>query len=224
MVAYRYLPLLRSKAGEGTALQNLTAPQKERMLPLIHVSEQPPAGFAQRAIQAWSGLPMALDGMFNFDTTGSVDDFSRIFASLGNGGVRIIPAVEYGAPPQYASSVSAMLGRYAPGLVLKATVGQLPMLHSWVSAQQLSEANIDLVVDAGHIAAYGDAAQFAAFVAHSLTNAISQPPAWRSVTLASAAAPRDYSAFAAGRSTAPRLDWRLWQHVSGQVPFQLEYG
>lgn len=50
----RYVPLLRTKAGEAIALQHLTDTAKSRILPLIHVSEKPAATFASRVAQVWT--------------------------------------------------------------------------------------------------------------------------------------------------------------------------
>jgi hypothetical protein len=223
-VPYRYVPHLRSKAGEAVALENLSAPAKARMLPIIHVSEAPPPTFAHRAGPAWAGLPMALDGMFNYGSTGSLQDFNTVFHALGAAAVGVIPATECNAPAQYVAGIMAVIGRYGAGLVVKATIGQLPVVDAWVAAQGWNQADIDLVIDAGHVGAYGNAAPFAAFVLHALRHNVPQVPGWRSVTLASAAAPRDYSAVPVGRSTVPRLDWQLWGQVSGQTPFALDYG
>jgi hypothetical protein len=61
-------------------------------------------------------------------------------------------------------------------------------------------------------------------VVHTITNSLQNSAQWRSITLASSAAPRDYTALPIGRSDIPRLDWQLWQAASRQVQFQLDYG
>src|SRR5689334_12126485 len=107
---YRYVPLLRSKAGEAEALQNLLPTHKSRLYPLIHVSEAPPPTFARRTSQAWATRPMAVDGMFNYGNTGSLQDFNTVFANLGAGGVNVVPATECDAPPQYVAGIVPMIG------------------------------------------------------------------------------------------------------------------
>lgn len=167
---------------------------------------------------------MALDGLFNSDARGSNADFLNLFDALGKGKVRIVPSIECAAPTSYSAVVHKVIGRYAPGLVVKARVGQVPSVAGWVSTQGWKPQEVDLVVTAGQIEEYGDDVQFADFVVHAISAALPNPPPWRSVTLASSAAPRDYSSLALGRNVVARMDWHLWKRVSQKVPFALDYG
>ncbi len=166
---------------------------------------------------------MALDGMFNYGVTGSLTHFTQLFTGLGRAGVRVIPSIECDAPAGYVTSVARYIGRFAPGLVVKATLRQLPRVSAWVAAQGWHASNIDLMITGGHAADY-DPSQFADFVAHAIRNHIPNPHGWRTVTLASSAAPKDTSALAYGRNDVHRLDWQAWQAVQTKVGFQLDYG
>lgn len=220
---YRYVPLLRSKAGEAVALQHLVAANKQRIFPLIQISEQPAARFVPDAGAAWTGLPMALDGVFNFNFTGSTTHFTQMFSGLGRAGIHVIPSVECDAPAQYVTAAGRLVGRHAPGLVVRATLRQLPRVSAWVAAQGWQAAQVDLVITGGHAADY-DAAQFADFVRHAIANHIPNPHGWRSVALACSAAPKDTGTLTRGRNDVPRSDWQTWQAVHGQVGFQLDFG
>jgi hypothetical protein len=222
---FRYIPLLRSKAGEATALSNLTAQVKQRMLPLIHVAQRPPSTFAQRLSQAWAGLPLALDGLFNYSATGSQNDFVTMFRTLGRNNVNVIPSVECDAPQPYVAIVQRLIGQHATGLVVKVTPRQLGTVSAWVGAQGWQQSDVDLIINLESIAGYGDPVQFGAFIQHAIVSALpGNAPPWRSVTLASSAAPKDHGALPLGRTNLPRLDWQLWQNVHTNVPFQLDYG
>jgi len=223
MPKFRYVPILRSKAGEATALQNLSAANKARMFPLIHISAKPPSAFATKIAVSWAKLPMALDGLFYAGVMGSTAQFTKIFHELGKGGVRVIPSVECDSPAPYVAAIKGLIGRYAPGLVITATPRHLPTLVAWVAAEGWKPADVDLVINVGVISAYG-ASLVVPVVISAIQSYIPSLSPWRSVTLASSAAPKDFGALSSGLNLIARDDWHLWQRVSSQVPFQLDYG
>lgn len=219
---FRYVPLLRSKSGEATALQNLGAADKGRIFPVIHLVGNPPATLVQAMISAWTGLPMAIDGLFNLGMTGSTSAFNSTMAGLGRH-IPVIPSTECDAPHNYVTAVQRFVGRFAPGIVVKANLRQLPTVTAWVAAQGWATNAVDLIVTAGHAADY-DPATFEGFVSHAIQTNLQNGAAWRTVTLASSAAPQDHSALVTGRNVVPRLDWMLWNGVVSQFQFQLDYG
>jgi hypothetical protein len=221
---FRYVPVLRTKAGEATALSNLPAQSKARLLPIINLTAQPAARFVAQLSAGWSQHPLALDGLYSEGITGSSNAFKAMFKDLGKAKILVIPSVECNAVASYVATVKSLVGNYAPGLVVQATIAQLSGAEAWVTAQGWQPKETDLVVNVGHIGAYGDMATFSAFVTQALATGIKSPPQWRTVTLASAAAPKDYSALALGKTVVKRLDWLLWNHVHGSLPFPLDYG
>jgi len=221
-MTYRYVPLLRTKAGEVTALHNLTAAAKQRISPIVHVVAAPPATFVTKLSAAWAN-EIALDGLFNFGVTGSTSVFADMLRDLRQAGVTAIPSVEVNADSRYVAAAKKFIITRQPNLVVKVAIAQLPVLQAWVTAQGWKPKNVDLVITAGHVAEYGDG-QFAGYVGHAINNGLTTPAAWRSVTLASAAAPKDTGSLQVGMNQVPRLDWALWQKVRTQVGFQLDYG
>jgi hypothetical protein len=107
--------------------------------------------------------------------------------------------------------------------VVKCSLRHVGRVATWVTAQGWQTTDIDLVISAGHVGDY-DPSSFESYVVHTITNSLQNSAQWRSITLASSAAPRDYTALPIGRSDIPRLDWQLWQAASRQVQFQLDYG
>ncbi len=104
--------------------------------------------------------------------------------------------------------------------MVQASLAQLPHVQQWVDSNGWKPDEVDLVINMGHIGSLSSAT-FVSFVAHSLKS-LAGP--WRSVTLASAAAPKDYSELPLGRSLVKRSDWALWSNVYAQVPYKLDYG
>ena len=54
---FQYVPTLRTKAGEITALQNLQAQDKQRTVPVLQIMPSVSATFAADFATAWSGQP-----------------------------------------------------------------------------------------------------------------------------------------------------------------------
>jgi hypothetical protein len=220
-MVYRYVPLLRGKAGEATALFQLTAAAKDRMFPILHLPAAVPPAFSTRIGHAWAGRRLGLDGLFNFDATGSGAAMVAVFNALVAAGVTVVPSVEYGAPLGYMNVVAPLAQAAGTGLVVKVRLGQLGTVVAWLAGGGWQPQSVDLVVVAGHIADFG-AGVLDQLVVHSLQN-LPQPQAWRSVTLAGSAAPKDMSNLGLGPNVVPRLDWHLWG-AAHALPFQLDYG
>jgi hypothetical protein len=106
---------------------------------------------------------------------------------------------------------------------VKTTLRRLPDLTKWISDQNWKPDEIDLVVMAGHLADF-DLSQIEGVVDFAVNNQLPSPQSWRSVTLASSAAPRNYTALPVGRTEVPRLDWQLWNAIIQSTRFTLDYG
>lgn len=220
---FNYRPLLRTKAGEATALQNLSAAAQQRIFPIMHVVAEPAAAITAQIAQAWAGREMALDGHFNFGVTGSITHFATLLNDLRANGVPVIPSIRVGAPPPLIQAVQQFAGQHGARLVVKATLTTLASAQAWVAAQGWNAADADLVVTAGHVPDF-DIALLEALAVQNLAQHIPASVPWRSVTLASSSAPRDMGPLQRGRNNVLRRDWRLWQSTHQQMMFQLDYG
>jgi hypothetical protein len=94
---YRYVPIVRTKAGEAEALGNLSAKAKSRIFPVINATAAIPVSFLGNMITKLNGIPVALDGSYNCSATGSTSAFISLFSGLGNGGVPTIPVISVGS-------------------------------------------------------------------------------------------------------------------------------
>lgn len=222
-LVYRYVPSLRAKAGEATALTHLSAAAKDRLFPIVHLAAEVPVAFVPRLGQAWAGRSLALDGLFNFDATGSGLALQTTFAGLRSLGVTVVPSVEYGAQAGYMAVVASLAQGAATGLVVKVRLGHLHLVTAWLAQGGWDPRNVDLVVLAGHLADFGAPGVLDQLVLNALQT-FPNPQSYRSVTLSGSSAPKDMSNLGLGMNPVPRLEWALWQTVSPQVPFRLDYG
>lgn len=216
----RYIPLVRTKAGEAEALGALSAAARVKTFPLVNMTATIPVTFLPNMIQRMAGRPIALDGSYNFAQTGTAAAFTALFNGLLNGGVPVIPAITYLPMPAYLAAVNNVLN--ANGLVLHISLADLPTAAAWVAAQGWHHGSVDLVVSAGGVSDHNPV-QLGGYVQNVLNNYIAQNHPWRTVTLHSHSAPRDHANLPAGRSLVPRRDWLLWQNVAPNVPFTLDY-
>lgn len=219
-MVYRYAPLIRSKAGEATALANLQPATKARVFPVIHLTSNIAAQFATRLKGGWAGHPIAIDGLFNFSENGSAAHMVDLITELRNGGVPAMPSFEMTASPAYVAATLPLAAAY--GAVVKVRLGDLPGLVGWCGANGLAAHQVDVILCAGHLPALG-AGVIDPVVTHALQN-FPGAGTWRSVTLAASAAPRDHTGLALGPNHVPRMDWHLWQNVHAAAPFQVDYG
>ena len=218
---YDYRPQLRSKIGEAAALANLSSKSKSRMAPVINMVAKPPAGFANDIAAAWQGGPMSLDGTFNVANTGSTASFANLFGAMGTGGVKLIPAINAGETGPYLHSVKTFVGSFAPGLVLRAKLTDLPIVGAYATAQGWPTNMIDLVVDLKDVHAH-DPDILRQVVSTAMGKNIVAGN-WRSVTLAASSAPRDNTGLPQGRSVIPRLCWAVWHATASAVPYTLNF-
>lgn len=112
---YRYVPILRTKDGEAIALTELSATSKNRLLPAIQITTKPAAKFASSLAKGWAGLPIALDGLYNFAVTGSPAAYVAMFNQLGLASLKIIPSVLCNSDPAYVSVVKPLVNSFSSG-------------------------------------------------------------------------------------------------------------
>lgn len=220
---YRYVAMLRSKSGEVTALEHLAVQARQRLLPVVHLVARPPTTFVQRLSAVWD-QEVGIDGLFNLTISGSAQAFSSIVTALRQEGLSVLPSIDAAETvPTYTQAVSRLVSARHPNLIVKAPLRLLPTIQTWVTGNGWNPRQVDLVITLGHVPELPE--DFGGYVAQRISSSLPNPTGWRSVTLASSSAPKDYTALSPGRNVIPRLCWRIWQNVrQGIHGFQLDYG
>lgn len=217
---FRYLPMMKTRAGEVTALTNLPPPVRGRILPVLHVCETVAAGFAPSLAAGWAGQLTALDGAFNANHQQNANAFTTLLQAMRNGGIPTMPSVSISDPLFYQQVAIASVD--GNGLVVKTTLPNVAATCSWVASNQWATGSIDLVVDLRHIGDV-DPGTFAGYVAMVLNQNAEALASFRSITLASGAAPKDHGAPVRGPNLVSRRDWALWSAVAPVVAQRLDY-
>lgn len=218
----RYIPVVRTKAGEADALGNLTPAARGRTFPLIRLTGQVPVTFQPKMIASCAGFPVALDGIYNFAVTGGAVAYNSLFNGLGGNGVPVIPVIGMRADPAYNAAAAALVGRYGAGFVLDVPLADLPAAFGWVTTPGWNPNLVDLFVDVGGVAEQNPTF-FGSYVAHVISTTLAAGHPWRSVTLHSWSAPKDHGPLNYGRNDVQRRDWLTWIQARPLVPFDLDY-
>ena len=195
---FRYVPILKTKAGEVEALANLSPMARSRIFPLVRATTQIPATFQPSVLSMLTGLSIALDGEHNFSASGSFAAFASLFRGLGTHGMSVIPAISFNSVPAYLTASRRLVGVYAPGAVLQIALVDLPQAQAWCTQQlQIPPSDIDLVITVGDVSSY-DPSTMARYVRGCLTGSLNATSPWRSISLNSYSAARDHGGYARG--------------------------
>ncbi|SCX00830.1 hypothetical protein DSM25558_0185 [Agrobacterium sp. DSM 25558] len=218
---YAYRPMLKTKAGEAVALGQLAANHKDRIFPIFQVGEQPPATFANKMSSNWLGRGAALDGLYNYNFTGTTVAFDTVFQALVAAGIPVIPSLEISAPSAYVSAVSQKVGIAALGLVLRCSLASLPNSQAFAASRGWPTTSIDLIIELGHIAEF-DPITLAAYVGNTIGLHVA-PNTWRSVSLSASSAPKDFGGLSHGVNIVPRQEWAIWNALVQSPAQPIDY-
>lgn len=218
---HRYIPMLKTKSGETTALENLSNNARARIMPLFHICEEVKPRFIPSLSAAWAGRLTAVDGSFNYGRTNSPNTMNRLVAGMRSSGIPTMPC--WGPSDMVAYQYVARALVDGNGAVVKVRLNEIDGIASWLALQNLPPAMVDLIIDLKHMDAYDVGSLPGIVVAVCLQQAPTLGM-FRSVTLAAAAAPKDHGALYRGVNLVPRFDWSLWNSVRPNVPFRLDYG
>jgi hypothetical protein len=212
---FQYVPTLRTKAGEIVALAHLSPQARLRTVPVFQMVTSLAPSFAPSLASAWTGMPMALDGLEHSTSNGLTNDFLSLFGTLGHAGVPVTPVMDVDGTAIYNAAAFGMSNKYAPGLVLRAPLASLNIVAGWFQGNGGNPAVTDLLIDCGHIAdiSPGLILPVVQTALHGQNLSI-----WRSVALTSSSAPKDASSLKYGPNTVPRRDWALWFGLASHYP------
>jgi hypothetical protein len=148
---HRYLPMMKTKAGEVTALENLSPVARSRIVPLFHVCEDVKASFVPGLATAWSGMLTIVDGSFNHRHTGNSQALHVLVNAMRNSGIPTMPCWSQSDRLDHQYAARAIVDGY--GAAVKSSLTELASLDGWLYQQNLPLASVDLIVDLKHIAA-----------------------------------------------------------------------
>jgi hypothetical protein len=230
-----YVPVLKGKEGEFSALESLTSEVRSRLMPLIEIPDVPydyanerPAktlddhvsGIAARLRKCWPegrlylDLPWFEQDEYLSDGRVAIDGVLSECARLE---VKAVPVISRASSMNYVSAA----GRYSviggTGACIRLVVSdfeedvdldtEVDRLLEWLGGTSISLT--DLVIDLEDL---GTDSGRALLIARSVFSMIPRKEKWRHIVLAAASFPEDLSDVDAATTTLlPRREWELWK-------------
>lgn len=233
-----YVPVVKWKRGEYSALQGLAATLKGSLTPLVDVFQQ-----AEYDPDPIRGCDMAFDNRISrtaqqmeaswgkdhnmFVDLGLVDTNARVqgvihpltavFDDARSRGVQLVPVTGLGRDPAYQAAVRHAAQIDGRGICLRLVVddfdrGDISAEVTTVLAEvEAPVSDTDLVLDFGVVQGWSAgllARQMAAAV-----GAIPTPHQWRTLTVASGAFPESLSGLGVGTHLVSRIDWEAYRQL-----------
>lgn len=230
----RYVPILKGKPAEFTALQNADAAVRGGILPIVEVI--PPAdetdaaameGACRLAVtklaDGWAE-PVAVDAGYldqTLTTLGGLTAVEVLAQAARSRGLPFLPVVRLSDVPDTVAAAGRVVAADGLGAVVRVGGDDLEedvsTLDIWLrdlcADLRLTQGDVDLIIDVGAIG-QGTSVALAARVVRDLINGLANIAAWRTLTVASGAFPADLSTVATGTmGLLPRLDAQLWQDL-----------
>ena len=250
-----YMPILKWKQGEHGAVKTLLASQKAYVLPIAEIQDRLFDWKADIYVKPWEEVLDAVavktrnawgrSHEIAIDLSNKLPDlpstaWHRLFSKLWSEGVQAVPVITPATEPTVLNSLKSVsevngktrwMLRYIldPGAVVLPTSAVVAAwFHSNGALIEQPHGQLDAVIDFGHVAGW-DYAAVAPAVA-DIIEAVSALGAWRHLTLASGAFPKNLAGLAKGTHQIHRNDWALFQTVrqlsagKGRVPLFGDYG
>jgi hypothetical protein len=227
----RYVPVLKGKEGEYSALEALAPDIRTGLMPLIEIpgvpydyaNERPVrtldehvSGIPQRLGRCWPNDPLYLHLPWFGEQERMKDGrvaLEAVLTDCANIGVKAVPVIWRQSSLDYLAAAGRYSATSAAGACIRLTLADFKEdieldaeLDRLLSSLGIVQNSIDLIIDLEELS------KEAVLVARSVFSMIPQKDQWRRMILASASFPEDLSDVgAATTSTIPRREWELWK-------------
>lgn len=236
-----YVPVLKWKRGEQTAVETLTSTQKDAVMPIAELQERPYDWEKEKYTKSWdqhieavatatakywgTTHEIAFDqGITESDKLSATAEtvWEHLFHALWSKGVRAVPVVSSLAMPKEVAALkkAGSKGQHARWTLryVRQEAVTPAVAARWfqttLAALGTPAANVDAVLDLEYVADW-DVPKRAAEVAACLA-AIGSVAPWRSLVLSSGAFLANLAGIMPGAHQIHRTDWALFKAVRQQ--------
>lgn len=232
-MARTYLPILKWKRGEQSALQQLDPQTKAVVLPMAEVVNDYDAvadaatGFAEQVAKYWGQDPIFVDLA---QVATSPNDLALFLQEGRQKSLSLMPVLTPNDSQSLLHSVRSELQVDKRGACLRITEddavdpGVSTNLQSLIATLGVSPSDIDILIDLGVVNESGvTKTVFTTLGVMGFLPLLSQ---WRSVTVAASAFPKLLSHVGVGVGSITRAEWLAYQHMltHGNLPRRVAFG
>lgn len=236
-----YVPAIRWRQGEFSALQELRAEQRKNVTPLVDIppipwdfkTDQPARtpdyhlrDVPEQMANIWgSDAPIFVDcGLLDPQIRMDAEEHpvDHLFDVLDSKGVKAIPVTGIDRDDEYQSAIGRVAAFDRRGLCIRARPDELEqedfadVFLDIASDADLTINDLDLIIDFRAI----DGSQITLLrrLIVSTINSLTDVDGYRTLTLLTGSAPQNMTNVPNGVSLVPRSDWALWQAVRAAGP------
>ncbi len=245
MQGISYVPILKTKRAEFTALSQLEPIVKAKVVPILEIEPVPIdpdteipdktyndmlIGFDQKIASSCDGIPLIyIDGILIEEQFISLGDTYPIINAVNqarSAGFRVIPVSSPTRTPTYLSAIDSLVQNE---VCLRLTTTDLvnpQLITAYIQRLNISHENIDVVIDLRDMLTEdGLNSGHSRMLALGLINNLPNINSFRTIILASGSFPVDLSNISVGVYSQTRFEWILWQglHRSGELARQGVY-
>ena len=222
---HHYVPILKCKRAEKTALQALTPVVRGRLTPLMEIVEVKPgktiAGHLNTAFHSMNAA-FAGGAQFFLDarevSTASAAAARQVFDRAAGLALAFVPVTGISRP---ATETQAALAHAQRGICLRVTKPELEQggldarLLAFLSAHGLDPDGVDLVMDMGAVENLIPAT--VQTIADEFVSTLGALRPWRTLTLSGTAFPRSMGVTASNTHVfIARTEWNAWTQLHGR--------
>ena len=233
-----YVPILKSRAGEFTALERLTDKTKKKILPLIEVTDIPwdfksnqkaktlnahVDKFADKLTKSWgTSYPILIDLPPSL-LDGKVSNGDHLLKYLCNEGrakgLKLVPVTGLGRGATYNTEIKGACATDANGASIRLETSDLAnpalkaALDTLLGEIGVKASEVDLILDFKEILPSQENTVLLALQQASST--LPRIKEWRSITFAASSFPKDLSGVGPNQiERIPRTEWKIWKAMN----------
>lgn len=236
-----YMPTLKNKLGEFTAIKEISTKSKKSTRPMFEIIgfvenkdlKKPKTiddyydDVASKIFKNWGNELFYLDSLSNTDvliSDGKTHHLSYLHKELINKGCSPIFSTNFNKCNLFNKSLSDIIKKDGNGCCIRVTTSDIEYidfhktLASLIDNLNISTLEVDLVIDLKSIYNSNININWV----EGLINKIPNIHSWRSITLLSGAFPIDVSTLKRNAvSIIPRADWNLWSTLTNKSGFDI---
>ncbi|WP_029686173.1 beta family protein [Tatumella saanichensis] len=232
-MTYSYVPILKTKRAEFTALNQLNATTKSKIIPLLEIEPVPIdpdtelpaksyddflANFGQKIATATDDIDMVyLDGLLiesQFISPADIYPITNAVTQVRAAGVHVIPVSSPTRDMAYRNAVDTLI---QGEICLRLTIADLAnpqLLMNYISHLGIPFQNIDIVIDLRDTVTEDNInLGTQQTLTSGFINNLPHLSDYRRVILSSGSFPTDLTNIPVGSHRLQRLEWTLWQDL-----------